>query len=240
MKAWLVAWQFLTRLPLTIRGHVDESDLAASVSCFPAVGAVLGATLYLCGWQASRFLPPLTTGLLLVALQILVTGGLHLDGICDLSDGWYGSRDKERRLEIMKDSRLGALGATSLLLVVMFKASLLATPPADWRALVLYEAGAKFTMALAIAHFPYARRTGTGGLFKQVQTKHVLAAAILPLLLLVLAPWQIALAAGAAWLGSWLLANCWSKALGGLTGDCYGAIHELWQVMFLLALEVIR
>lgn len=239
MKAWLLAWQFLTRLPVKVRGNVDQAHLATSIVFYPAVGAILGAGLYLVNWQSFRVLPPLTCGLLLVGLQILLTGGLHVDGLCDLTDGWYGSNDREKRLTIMKDSRIGALGAISLVLVILLKASLLAVPRSIWLVLVLYEAGAKMMMVLAVGLFPYARSTGTGALLGQVQTRHVLAAAVLPLVLLAFAPWKVGLACCLAWAAGLFLVSRWSGALGGLTGDCYGAVHELWQVLFLLTLEVL-
>ena len=241
MKSWLLAWQFLTRLPVTIAGELDEGQMTNSVIFYPAVGAVLGGGLHLLRWLGLRFWPPLTVGLLLVAAQVLLTGGLHLDGLADVTDGWYGSGDRERRLTIMKDSRIGTLGALALLLVVPLKASLLATTlPQLWQTLIIYEAGAKLMLVAAIVAFPYARASGTGASFRQVRLRQLLVAAVLPLALLVVAPWQLAVAAALAAVLNWLLAQHWSRQLGGLTGDCYGALHELWQVSFLLLLEVIR
>lgn len=239
MKSMLLAWQFLTRLPLKIRGEVNADHLAGSLIFFPLVGALIGLLLQLGSLLFTHWLPPLTSGLLLVAMQVLITGGLHLDGIGDLGDAWYGSQDQEKRLDIMRDSRLGALGAISLLLVITIKASLLAKRQPYWQSLVLYEAGAKLIMVLAIVIFPYARSAGTGAMFKKAKTRHVAIAALLPLLILILAPWQISLAVALATLSSWLMAHRLRQALGGLTGDCYGALHEIWQIFFLIALEVI-
>jgi adenosylcobinamide-GDP ribazoletransferase len=218
---------------------VDAQQLAWSAACYPAVGAVLGLVWWALGRFAMAALPPLTVGLLLVALQWLLTGGLHLDGLSDWADGWYGSRVRARRLEIMKDSRIGALGATALVLTVLLKASLLAEAPPYWWTLVLYEALAKLVMVAAIVGFPHARTSGTGSLLGQTGIRQALVAALLPLLLLAGAPWQATVAAAAASLVALLLAGHWSSALGGLTGDCYGALHEIYQVCWLLLLEVL-
>ena len=241
MKAWWLAWQFLTRLPVRIEGEVNDRMMAGSIGYYPIVGAALGAAWYwlqLFGWS---WLPALTVGLLLVAAQALVTGGLHLDGLSDFVDGWFGGRDRERRLAIMRDSRIGALGASALCLVLLLKASLLATPPREVLSLVLYECSAKLVLVLAVVAFPYARSSGTGSLLRQAGWRQALAAALLPVTLLLWAKsWPLTIASGLAMLACWWLASRWSAALGGLTGDCYGALHEIYQVLFLLSWEVLR
>jgi len=241
MKAWWLAWQFLTRLPVGIKGEVDDRMLAASISYYPIVGAALGAAWYWLQWLGWSRVPALTLGLLLVGAQALVTGGLHLDGLCDFIDGWFGSRDRERRLAIMRDSRIGAFGAIALCLVLLLKASLLATPPREVLGLVLYECSAKLVLVLAVVAFPYARSSGTGSLLRQAGWRQALAAALLPVTLLIWAKsWPLTIACGLAGSLCWLLGSRWSTALGGLTGDCYGALHEIYQVVFLLSWEVLR
>lgn len=241
MRAWWLAWQFLTRLPVRIAGEVNERMLAGSVIYYPAVGAALGVAwcwLQRLGWSR---LPTPTAGWLLVAAQAMITGGLHLDGLADLTDGWFGSYDRERRLAIMRDSRIGALGAVSLLLVLSLKASLLATAPAAALVLVLYECTAKLVLVLAVVAFPYARGSGTGSLLRQAGWRQAVTATLIPLTLLLWArSWPLTIACGLAGSVCWLLAKRWATSLGGLTGDCYGALHEIYQVLFLLSWEVLR
>src|SRR5258708_1581233 len=105
-----LGWSFLTVLPAPDVAATPPA-LTWAVALFPAIGAVLGALLGGLGLVLERALPTGPVAVLLLAANALVTGGLHLDGLMDTADGVFGGRTVERRLEIMRDSRIGAFGA---------------------------------------------------------------------------------------------------------------------------------
>lgn len=238
-KSFRLALQFLTRLPITIQGEVDARDLARSVIWYPVIGGLLALPLVLLHQGASRLWPGLITGILLIAVEFLLSGGLHLDGLSDLADGWFGSFDRERRLAIMKDSRIGAAGALALVLVVLLKAELLGAVGGQLLPLLLYGAGAKLVMVCCIRIFPYARPSGTGALLQQVSTWQVCGAALICMLLLAIAPVGLVARFLLAFALSLTCAYGISSRLGGLTGDCYGALHEIFQLIWLLAVSAV-
>lgn len=238
MNALLLAVGFLTRLP-TWRASIQERHFGAAVAFFPLVGAGLGLGMYALWAGLVGRATPLLAAALVVAALAWITGGLHLDGVADVSDalGAAGKlppeQKKARMLEIMRDSRIGALGALGLMLALGLKVAALAELR-DARLLVLAPAVARLMPGLCMIGWSYARPQGLGSLF------HARARA-----------WQVALGAApvlalAAWTGAWLaasaglvggLAMAWrmNRHLGGLTGDVYGAAIEIAEISFFVA-----
>jgi adenosylcobinamide-GDP ribazoletransferase len=188
-------------------------------------------------------LPAPLAATILVALLAAMTGGLHLDGVADVFDALGGGRgDRQRMLEIMRDSRIGAHGATALVLVLAAKVSALAwaVDRHDLLALLLFPMLARWAVTSTIVLHPYARPEGLGRAFHgearmpQVALATALASIAVSLLgLRFLAP------AGAA-LGVALLFAWWLRVrLGGLTGDVYGATIELAEVAALVVAEAV-
>ena len=118
------ALRFLTILPIPWREGEDLSKVAGSVMCFPPVGWIIGVVLTGIGFFVLTFWSPLSTAVLVVTAWVLLTGGLHLDGLSDLADGLGGGRDAGRRLEIMRDSRIGTFGALALILLLALKTAM--------------------------------------------------------------------------------------------------------------------
>jgi adenosylcobinamide-GDP ribazoletransferase len=133
----LVAFRYLTILPLPRRRA--PGDLGRAAGWFPVVGLGLGACVALASLLADRLVPPGVGAMLLVALWAGLTGGLHLDGLADSSDGLGGGWSRERALSIMRDARSGPFGVTAIVLVLGLKAATVATLPEGlaWRALLL-------------------------------------------------------------------------------------------------------
>src|SRR5690349_16753637 len=104
MKRLLAAFRFFTVIPVPGTFGTGEDDLAGCVQYIPIVGLVIGAIAGLAGWALPFVAPPAVASSLLIALLIRISGGLHMDGLADTADGFYGTRRKERILEIMKDS----------------------------------------------------------------------------------------------------------------------------------------
>ena len=227
---WL-ALSFLTTLP-TPRLDLPPGGLSAAAVWFPTVGLILGLLLW--GVQAAAgafFAPPLASALV-VAAWVVLTGGLHLDGLADSGDGLIPPVSRERRLEILRDPRLGSFGGLALILVILLKT--LAVSQVGGRALLIAPVWARFWLVWAARH-PQARPTGMGAAFAAGLTPTVLvAAAILPVLMIGVSGPRgvpaVALAGAVAW-GCVRLATA---RLGGMTGDVNGLVVELCELAVLL------
>lgn len=238
MKSLLFAFYQLTRFPLPAVTF-DESACGRSVAFFPLVGLFLGVALGGLSWASAWLFPLEAQAAILVAGMIVLTGGIHLDGFMDSADGLFSGRPRERKLEIMRDSRVGAFGVIGVVCLLLLKYSLiLGQPPETLLSLIIVvPALSRWGMSLAIMSFPYARPEGLGKLHASYTGWRELAVAT-------------AFAAGAAGavlglrgillmalggFAAWLLGKAITRELGGLTGDTYGFINELLEVFLLLA-----
>ena len=247
----LVALSFLTLLPVGLADATDR-EISRSRAWYPLVGLLYGAMLAgiaaLCDLLALR--PPLTAALLVAALAV-ANRFLHLDGLMDVCDGVWGGRTAERRLEIMRDSRVGAFAVAGAGCVLLLKYGALVTLldgkdagiagiAAVWPALLLFPVAARWTMTLLLTAFPYGRRQGIGASFAAAGRPWLATGwAFLTAVLFAAATAGIAgivILAGVSLLAL-LLGLALSRQLGGgLTGDCYGAANELAETAALIAL----
>jgi adenosylcobinamide-GDP ribazoletransferase len=239
MKCTLpLALTFLTVFPWFRFGEVTSGDLARSLFWFPWVGALLGLVYWLAGAGLGHYFPPAAAAALLLALTVFLTRGLHLDGLADTVDGLGGGSTPEARLAIMKDSRLGAFGAISLVLVILLKYSffLVLFDRGLTRDLVLFPIVSRWGIVVLTGLAPYARPGGglgqamTEGATPSLITGSTLAA----LLFSFLAggykgPISLVLAALVAWGAS----RYFRRRLGGVTGDVYGAVNEILETLVL-------
>jgi adenosylcobinamide-GDP ribazoletransferase len=222
--------------------------LARAAAFFPLVGAVLGAAVGGLGLLLAPLLPPAPTVALQLAAVALLTGALHLDGLMDTADGVLGGRTTERRLEIMRDSRVGAFGvvAAGLMLLAQFSCLVELVPIARLIALTLALMLGRWAMAMALGAFPSARSDGLGAAYAETtEAWPTIAATALaiagaaavaiawssvvdlpqPLVLSVAAGWALAFGGLVAALAVALGGGHWlAGRLGGLTGDTYGAL----------------
>lgn len=238
---FLVALHFLTILPpLLRRGPKSLEEVGRSQGYFPLVGVALGLALAGMDELVQLLLPLSVANALLLVVMVLLTGALHLDGFADACDGLFGGADPERRLEIMRDSRLGGYGAVGLVCLFLVKyAGLGAVPMAwRWRGLVLMAAAARWAMVVATAAFPYGRAEGLGKAVKEAAGPAQVTLATVTMLAVALALFQL-LGLGvllAVLVGTWLLGRYILTQIPGLTGDTYGAINEVMEVGVLLLL----
>jgi adenosylcobinamide-GDP ribazoletransferase len=233
-----LALTFLTVCPWPRFGEVTPGDLARSLFWFPWVGAILGLVFWVVGEALVGLFPLPAAAALLLALTVLLTRGLHLDGLADTVDGLGGGRTPEARLAIMKDSRLGAFGAVALVLALLLKfAFFLALFEHEGeRSLLLFPVISRWGLVLLAALAPYAR---PGGGLGQAMTEgatrtRTLGATASALGLSFLAggiagPLMLALAA----LAVWGLSRFSKNRLGGITGDVYGAVNEIVELLVL-------
>lgn len=243
-RGWLadlhLAAAFLTRLPLPDCGPYRPGGLARAMRMFPLVGAALGAAGGGVYALAALALPPLPAALLAVLAGVLLTGALHEDGLADTADGLGARGGRERRLEVMRDSRSGAYGVLALVFSVGLRASALAalaSPLAVLGALAAAAALSRAMVPAAMQVMPPARADGLGA-GAGVPDATVAATAALFGLGAAMAGLglQGALAAAfAALLAAFALRALALRALGGYTGDVLGAIVQAVEIAVLLA-----
>lgn len=252
LRGAAVAFLFLSRIPMPYTPPFNSESCRRSALFFPLVGLVIGAILYSFAWLATFWFPPVVVAVMLTWLWIVLTGALHLDGFIDTADGLFSHRSPSRMLEIMSDSRIGAMGATAAVLALMAKAALIyAMLEADLASFLFYwlfvPAFSRWFMVFAIAGWPYARKAdGLGLLFSGIRWPHAVGSYVLLLLLaalmqmtplkLSLSQWTIGtgLLTLVTIAGGTLMARHLSGKLGGLTGDCYGALNESLEILLLL------
>lgn len=248
----VAAFQLLSRFPVPVQVPYEERVLRRSVIFYPAVGFAIGLVLLAAGYLLSAVLPAAVAAALLTGIWVALTGGLHMDGLMDTADGILSHRSRERMLEIMKDSRVGAMGVMACVLQLLLKFALLdALLQKGWSAgagLVLAApVWSRWFMVAAIALWPYARgKEGMGSMFTGVGSRQLLGCSVLAVLLSLgglavfgggLRDAFVFSSAGLllAGLGGALLARRIAAKLGGLTGDTYGAVNELVETGLLLA-----
>jgi adenosylcobinamide-GDP ribazoletransferase len=245
----VAAIRFLSVLPTPGSALLFDKDETAPrlvIGCeyFPLVGLLLALLLWLLTLLFSRLIPQLALAALLVVALVMLTGGLHLDGLMDSCDGLFGGRTHERKLEIMRDSRVGSFGVLGAVCVLLLKFALLASIPMPSLplALLLVLPSARWSMALALRVFPPARPTGLGAAYHQaITTRRLLITGLIALVIALVTGRFIGLI---VWVTGSLVAlaiGLWiTKGIGGLTGDSYGAIDEVAEVVMLLALIMLH
>ncbi len=237
---WL-ALGFLTTLPARPVPYVP-GGLGRSAAWFPVIGLLIGVLLLLVQAAAARLLGPAVAAVLVIVTWAVLTGGLHLDGFADCCDGLLVSAPRARRLEIMRDPRVGSFAVVGLVLVLLLKtAAVFALGAGSTGALglLLAPVWARWWILMA-ARRPAARADGLGSSFGTALTPPLLGyALVLPLALLGLGAWFDwrslvgVLLSGLTCLGVLQLAQA---RIGGVTGDVFGTIVELAEVALLLAM----
>jgi adenosylcobinamide-GDP ribazoletransferase len=241
MRLFLIAFQFLTIIPLPFTIRCEKDDLGRSTAFFPLVGLLIGGGLVAANWLLSPWFARPLCDALLITLVTLITGALHLDGLADVCDGLAARGSRERFLAIMKDSQVGAIGAVGLVLVLLLKWQALVAVPTElkWQALLLFPALTRFGQVLTMIGARRARQDGLGAAFAQGSGWMALflafvtvAAAAFYLLglkgILALVAVCLFVAAGRIF---------FQRKLGGLTGDTIGCISELNEILVLLVLS---
>src|SRR5713226_3811452 len=245
----VAALRFLSVLPLPGRTQLFGKDEAAPLlvvggAYFPLVGLLLACLLWFLVLLLTPLVPQLALAALLVVALVILTGGLHLDGLMDSCDGLFGGSTRERKLEIMNDSHVGSFGVLGGVCIVLLKFALLASINVHMLPLALLLAlpSARWAMVLALRLFPAARPTGLGAAFHQVvTTKRLVLTAIVALAIALVAGQFTGLMVWATvTITTVALGFLITRSLGGLTGDTYGAIEEMAEVAALLALVIAR
>lgn len=240
MRDFITGLQFLTRIRIFSEDNWTADSFGRSIKYFSLVGLVIGLILaginiLLIKIACGDFL----RASILICAELMITGGLMADGYMDTADGVFSGRSKERKLEIMKDSCVGANGVVAFVMLVMLQFSVYVDTMPEKLTLLLLAMPiiTRGFMVVLITHFPYARLEGIGKLFTQHAQKSYayFAMSMAIILLLLIGTTPILLASIICVLAEYWMANYFCEQLGGLTGDTYGALTEVGSVCFLLA-----
>ncbi|MDD5126835.1 MAG: adenosylcobinamide-GDP ribazoletransferase [Dehalococcoidales bacterium] len=239
------ALRFLTTIPLPHRRETSAEELGRSAVYFPLVGLIIGLILAGLNWVFRMVLPAPLVSAMLIVVMIILTGGLHLDGLSDTCDGIGGHKSAEERWQVMRDSHVGSFGAIGIAALLLVKYVALSSVPPNLMmvSLLFMPVVSRWAMVYAIFAHPYARPSGLGISFKQstrwlaftIATLITVTLAIVMIPLFQFAGLIIIICIG---LNTTLMAVYFKSKFGGLTGDTYGAINEVSEagVLLLIAL----
>ena len=235
MISLLTAFQFLTTFPAVIRRAFTAQELGRAVGYFPVVGLALGGVLYGLEIGFGLIFPAQVVSVLILAIWLLLTRALHFDGFLDTCDGLFGGFTPERRLEIMRDSRVGAFGVAGGGLLLLAKYAALVSLP-HLSGLLLAPVMGRWVLSIAIFAYPYAREKGLGRDMKDNVgwLQVTLATVVAFLAALLFAGWMGLIAIAISGIILWLGASFILRRIPGLTGDSYGTLCELTELAVLL------
>lgn len=264
MKQMLLAIQFLTIVPVRVKGMCSDDELAHSTSFFPLAGALQGILMGLAAFAGIKIFPVEITSCLVILVLLLSNGGFDLDGLIDTFDALAvkstgdKEHDREKRLLVMKDSSIGAVGAIALVMTVLLKFVLLNqlfrtfTIEAALVFLFVMPVFSKWVTVIAMFHGHPARKDGLGSIFiGRVGYKQVIFSSLFVFVLymsaagLYLYPaydtWGIVLFAVLSlvlYLLALITVRFSMKKFGGLTGDHFGALSEIAEILLLAVIPV--
>ncbi len=236
LKPFFSALRFLTILPVPESWCGNETDFNKSPDWYPLVGLLIGLMLVALDFFLCWLLPVSVASVLLVLAMISISGALHLDGLADSADAFFSSRGPVRMLEIMKDSRSGPMGVTAIILVLLFKLTLLlALPPVwRWQVVLLMPVAGRCALPVISRWLPYARSVGTAAF---TNSQFSLVRLGIPLAVLTVSSFALlgrsagGLVAVVVCVGIWALGHYSHRKIGGFTGDTLGATCELVELL---------
>src|SRR3990172_12855656 len=159
MRPFLAALRFRTVIPLPGCRPACREELERALPYFPLVGLIIGGLLAIVDAGLRQFFPLFLTSVVLVILSLLISGGLHCDGLADTADGFFSSRPREQMLQIMKDSRTGPMGVMAIVAVIVLKVAAFTAVPAPlrWWTLLFTPPAAYGALMLNVSFLPYSR-----------------------------------------------------------------------------------
>lgn len=237
-NGFLQALEFLTIL--RFRKDTDNQGLDYSARYFPLIGALLGLILVAINNLLYQVFPAPLLSLILITILVILTGGLHLDGLADSCDALFSGKDKQEMLAIMHDSHKGTFGIIGIIILILFKLSLLILMPTGFKNLGLFlmTVLSRYSMSLSIACFLYARNLGKAKIFFNTHRfKMFLLSTLFTLILLGLTlKWVSILILLLVIIFTLSINTGIKKIIGGVTGDTIGAVCELNEVVVLISL----
>lgn len=239
MKSLLLMMTFFTRLPLKYNYEYDERDLIKGIILFPIIGLIIGLLLYI----PTLFKDYIHKPVLIVAIWIVyiwLTGGLHIDGLADTLDGIFSNRDREKILDIMKDSRIGTFGVLGIVLFIIF--NLVLSYYIDYRLFILIPVVGRSSALLSASISKYARKEGGMGeaFIENCFLKEAsIGIAFSFLIAFILLRVKAILAMVITFIAVILITNSIRRKLEGITGDIMGCVIEISQTLLILSMYLI-
>lgn len=232
--------QFLTRIPLPVKIKFDEKKFGKSMVLSPVAGLIIGIILGFVYYFARMTEKNIFAAVIVVAAEIIITGGLHLDGLADTFDGIFSNRPKDKILEIMKDSRIGTNGTIALILVILCKTALLISISSMnlFYYLFALPAISRMNILWAAGTSEYAAKDGMGkSVVQSTGSREIIIATVITCAIsAIFLRWAAFLAVPAAIAFSYLFCAYVKKKIGGITGDILGAVIELTEIVVLFVL----
>ena len=235
IKGFILSLQFFTRIPINMEMDFNNENLKYSVFFLPLAGIIIGGLAGLIYYLISPYNSMIASFMALL-MTIILTGGLHLDGLSDTFDGFFSNKEKKETLKIMKDSRIGAFGVLSIVLIVLFKYIIILNITNQPLVLVLSFANSRLVISWIISTKKPSKADGLGKMFNESNPiKLVLLSGIIYCLILIfldikyLIPLVINFGLGQ------YISHISYKKIDGLTGDVYGSIIELGEAVSLLS-----
>ncbi len=238
MKGFLIALQFLTRIPVTVKGNIEEEDLLQSVYFYPVIGLIIGIIIFFIYGAVTGVLPLGVRPVIVLASLVFLSGGLHLDGFMDTMDALGSGAEKERALEIMRDSRVGAFGVLGVVVLLLVKFSFLQNISTVVlpEVLLVMPVFSRLAAVISMPLADYAREGyGLGKvLVDKVSWKEVFVTTVFSL---VVGVFIMGMKVFSIFLVLvvflWLWNRYLKKRIGGITGDTLGAVIEMAEVLIL-------
>lgn len=244
MKNFLLALQFLTIIPVRVK-NIKEGNLPNSAIYFPLVGLILG--LVLTGVNKVFLIlnfNQFIIDILLVISLILLTGGLHLDGLADTFDALFSRKTKDEMLEIMRDSHIGVMGVLTLISAILLKFAFLSSVsiPLKITSLLLMCTLSRWSLVLTMFLFPYARQEGKAKVFMKGMNLKIFVFSTIIALVFASAIWKIkgVFIFIIVAMSSYAAGKFINNKIGGITGDTLGATNELIEVIILFNISILE
>ncbi len=243
LQSFQAAVQFMTCVPVGSVEKVPDSAWRNMLLWYPVVGAAIGAVLIV-GERLVFALDASLQAALLVLVWVILTGGLHLDGLADTTDAWVGGLgNRVRTLEIMKDPHCGPFAVIAVTMTLILKVAAL-TAFHNWIVLLLVPMAARLLIIPAFLWLPYAKESGVGAdiqqAFSESRKKFGIAitviGALLPLLFVPISLWLALVISGNVVYWLWRLTMM--RRLQGFTGDCIGMLVELSELVLLFVFVI--
>ncbi|KKC30590.1 adenosylcobinamide-GDP ribazoletransferase [Caldanaerobacter subterraneus KAk] len=245
LKALILSIQFMTGIPIPINIDVKEDKIYKIASYFPVVGLLIGGILYGLYFLLRNLFSREIVMTFLVAFSYILTRGMHIDGLADTFDGLFSNKEREKILEIMKDSRLGTNGVLALVFVVILKILFLSDIRQSllFSALLVSPVIARLSVVFSIAISKSARGgKGLGGLLLE---RAGLREFVIALLISTIAGYfvmplkDLALLYVISLSFTYLISKYISKKIGGMTGDTLGAVNEFVELIAFIYFSIL-
>jgi len=235
-----LAAAFLTIVPAISNRRFDDRTIANSFGWFPLIGFILGAALALEDRLLATLFDTAIRSVLVIATLTALTGAIHVDALADAADALGAGRERERALEIMRDSRIGSFGAAAIFIALALEIVALVSIPDGRRfaALIVAPGLARWVMVAVSYRLEYLRAAGAGStiLARDGARNLALASVTTMAALFCFASWRMLSAAALAIVVALAMRAFYRRWIGGVTGDLIGAAGELATVAVLLTI----